>query len=293
MKSQKGFSLVSTVVAVAIVGVLASIATPVYQLRVAKAQTMEAFSSMEAMKVQVAANLTKSGKCTLSGGNETSNHKYGVLTVSGSANATSLANPTTQLDTGCDLKYTFNSNGASKLLAGKVIQADVFNNMVLSKSSSTNLVNNLLPKPFTALTADSVPSSSVKNETPYVAKDTTAITEPVAPSGGIEGDEEENWIPYAYSFRFQPQHMGQIPLIQVSCVFQTKNPGTGKLATNAWMYLIGGAENAGQALKEIASPSGKALAKTKCNDFGVKMGKGINGAPNISYSSMGSEYVRF
>ena len=176
--NNKGFTLIETLVTVAVVGVLSSIAMTAYQLRIAKAQTMEAFSAMDSMKVHIASNLTKFGKCTPNGGSETTIHKYGSISTSGTASSESLKNPTTQLDTGCTLKYTFGNNGVSKFLSGKVIQANIFNNLILSKSSTTNVANTLLPKPFTTLTADSVPKTNITNEVPDVVKDTTAIVEP-------------------------------------------------------------------------------------------------------------------
>lgn len=172
----KGFTLIEAVGVVAVIGILAAIATPAYYTKVAKAQASEAFSAIEAEKTTVLKNLMKTQKCQAS----TTTLKYGVLTVSGSASADAVKHPSAQLKTGCVLTYTFNTANVSSRLKGKKVVADVFINGVLSKSSQTTVDNNYLSRTFTSITEDAVPKTVI-TVTPAgsvsVAKDTTAIVE--------------------------------------------------------------------------------------------------------------------
>lgn len=178
MNNNKGFTLIQTVVTVAVVGVLAAIASVSYGKHLAKAQVSEAISMLEQHKVQSMVQLTKNGTCD----NSTSvRGKYGEISVSGTVVSTSL-NTTVQRKTGCMLTYTFNNTDVVSSLKGKKIVVDLYNNSVLSKSSQTNVDASALPKVLTTLTEDALPpKSTITTEAAYVAKDTDLIE--TAPTG--------------------------------------------------------------------------------------------------------------
>lgn len=174
----KGFTLVDTMVTVAIVCVLAALATPAYHNHIVKTQASEATAMMDAEKSKVLVNLTKKSSCSNDGASYSVEGKYGTLAVTGTLSVDALSYPNTLLKTGCNLKYTFANSGISKRLQGKVISADLFNNNVLSKSTATNVDSQYLAKSFTSLTEDSKPAKApVVSESAYVAKDTVAIVE--------------------------------------------------------------------------------------------------------------------
>ena len=180
MNSNKGFTLIQTVVTVAVVGVLAAIASVSYGKHLAKAQVSEAISMLEQHKVQSMVQLTKNGTCD----NSTSvRGKYGEISISGTVVSTSL-NTTVQRKTGCMLTYTFNNTDVVSSLKGKKIVVELYNNSVLSKSSQTNVDASALPKALTALTEDPIPKKEIVNATDiYVAKDTVGIPPDPEPTG--------------------------------------------------------------------------------------------------------------
>ena len=54
MKNQTGFNLIELIIVVAIVGILVSVAIPVYQGYVARSQVMEAFSATDGLRLDMA-----------------------------------------------------------------------------------------------------------------------------------------------------------------------------------------------------------------------------------------------
>ena len=131
-----GFSLIETSIAVAVAAVLAVIAVPQYNIHVAKTQLAESVSLMDAAKPATTAAIVKKGLCTADGKNLTVTGKYGVLVVSGTVNQTAVKNSKVRMATGCLFTYTVNTTGVSKLIAGKKVVADLFNNGNLSKNAS-------------------------------------------------------------------------------------------------------------------------------------------------------------
>lgn len=79
----KGFSLVETLVALAIAGVLVAVAVPSYKFYVAHAQVTESLKSATMQSFTVGQNL-QSGRCTaVAGVNDVYPNRYGTLTISG------------------------------------------------------------------------------------------------------------------------------------------------------------------------------------------------------------------
>lgn len=181
-------------VTVTVVGVLASIAIPHYHSRVAKAQTSEAMSLIDAEKVNVTQYMLKKNGCgTIS--NNPVEGKYGSIEVTGNLKSDAVQYPNTLQGTGCLITYTFKSDGVSKRLAGKKITAELFNNSTLSKATSTNVGAEYLSPVFVAQVSDPVVKPTITTETPLVAKDTVLI--PVeAGTPEIGSTTETNCVKY-------------------------------------------------------------------------------------------------
>lgn len=148
-----GFTLLEVMVAVAVFGVVTTIAVPVYQGHITKTQVTEAFATMEGHKTQLADSISRSGKCEF-GDSKTVVDKYGTLTASGTLIANSLNNPKKVLKTGCVLTFTFNNTGATKHITGKTVVADLMSNSSLSKNATGTVIDNFLPKAFKVVSPD-------------------------------------------------------------------------------------------------------------------------------------------
>ena len=106
---EKGFTLVETLVALAIAGVLVAIAVPSYKFYVARTQVTESLSSASMQSFSVAQNL-KRGRCTtVAGVNDVYPNRFGTLTISG-AKVTSKGE---NCPSGCTATFLFNDTFAS------------------------------------------------------------------------------------------------------------------------------------------------------------------------------------
>lgn len=131
MKNQKGFTLTQTIISVAIVGVMVSLAVPGYHMYMANAQAAEISTMINASQVNAALDLKK-GVCP----NFTATGRYGVLVGSGSFNMSKGGS----CSTGCELTYTFNANGVSKDLNGKVAAVSLLNNGKIAENTEKTTV---------------------------------------------------------------------------------------------------------------------------------------------------------
>lgn len=181
MNQENGFTLVETMVTVAIVGVITLVAVPQYQTHLAKGQAAEAFALMEGAKADVIEAIVKSKSCTPATG-ATIQGKYGTLTITGAVSADALLHPKALLPTGCTFSYKLKNSDVSKQISNKLIVAQLFNNGVLSKDLSTSVDSKYLPKQFTPLTPDGVPPAPTPTPPPPpVTPPTPPVTPPVTP----------------------------------------------------------------------------------------------------------------
>lgn len=135
MKYNSGVTLTETMVAVAIIGAIAAIATPAYQFYMAKSQASESLSMMQSERLKLT-TLVKSGLCTASGTTENIAGKFGTLTISG----TYLAVENEKCPIGCSMTYTL-SNNSQKQIAGKRIKVDVLKDLTLNKNTSGTTID--------------------------------------------------------------------------------------------------------------------------------------------------------
>lgn len=185
--SNKGFTLVEMMVAVGIVGVLSSIAVPVYQDHVTRTQVSEALAVMEANKSKLSDSLIHTHTCSFSG-SPTVVGKYGTLAVSGTMIPNSMSSPRKVLKTGCILTFTFKSSDINKRIVDKTVVADFLSNATLSKNPTGTTQDTFLPKTFKTLDVDAVDALAAVPAPParIPPPPFTLVPEIIAlPSGGV------------------------------------------------------------------------------------------------------------
>lgn len=141
--NQFGFTLIEMMIVIAIIGILAAIAIPVYQDNIVKAQASEAYRLAYGLKNSITTNV-QDGTCFADSATSASTVEgvdimtgnYGTATIT----ATVAGRPP------CGIRYVLNSSGVSGQIKGKTIAMTVSRDSVLAKDSATTVDDKYLPQ---------------------------------------------------------------------------------------------------------------------------------------------------
>ena len=174
--NNKGFTLIETLVTVAVVGIVSAIAIGSYKAKFPTAQVKEPVNMLEQQRLTIATGISQ-GYCTPNNDPITMKGKYGVITVSGTLKPSAGKS----CPSGCQAKYTFNGSDVSKELQGKIIVVDVLNNLKMSKvTAQTTVDDKYLPKNLIAYSVNAGDSCTA------IAATTATATS----GGGTSGTED-------------------------------------------------------------------------------------------------------
>ena len=130
---QKGFTLIELMIVVAIIGILAAVAVPVYQDYTAKAQVSEAMSLIAGLKTPLVEGLSNEGTCTIPTGAVKAGTYVQSIIEGGSSPSYTLT-------------ATFKAAGVNPKAAGQTITF-VFDDTTNDWTCSSTLPIEIKPKP--------------------------------------------------------------------------------------------------------------------------------------------------
>ena len=139
-KIEEGFTLIELMIVVAIIGILASIALPAYQTYIAKAQVSEVITLASNLKQVIQTNREKNSCFSnqiRANAEDIAKGKYGQAHITQTVNSGQIS---------CGIEYTFNTQGTSDKLAGKVVSFEVNENGIIYNRTDTTVDSQLLPK---------------------------------------------------------------------------------------------------------------------------------------------------
>lgn len=136
MRIESGFTIAQVAITVAITGVLSAVAVQSYQTYIAKTQAAEIGSLLTTQQVNAITDL-KNGRCP----SDKLFGKFGNVIGSGTFAMSNGAS----CQTGCELKYQFNTNGVARELQGKTVTVALLNSgKIASVDAKTTLPDKYL-----------------------------------------------------------------------------------------------------------------------------------------------------
>lgn len=141
--SQSAFTLIELIIVVAIVSILAGIATFSYRSYIVKSQVAEALSLAYGLKTSIAINVQQ-GTC-FADKSITASPINGVDRIDGKYGTAEITSTAAGLPP-CSIAYTFKSIGVSSQVKGKMIVFIISENGALRKFTATNVADKYLPK---------------------------------------------------------------------------------------------------------------------------------------------------
>ena len=140
---QQGFTLIELMIVVAIIGILAAIAIPLYTNYTARAQASEAFTITANIRTRMIEYMNQNSKCPTSGANGFPD----VSSISGSyVSAVSVGGtyPSSGLGDACSVSAKFSASNVTKGLAGGTVKqtAVIHGGGSISWQCSSNDINN-------------------------------------------------------------------------------------------------------------------------------------------------------
>lgn len=171
MRIESGFTIAQVAITVAITGVLSAVAVQSYQTYIAKTQAAEIGSLLTTQQVNAITDL-KNGRCP----SDKLFGKFGNVIGSGTFAMSNGAS----CQTGCELKYQFNTNGVARELQGKTVTVALLNSgKIASVDAKTTLPDKYLKG--VVFDKENIIGDSCTKVTP---------TEPLSTSGVMPSENE-------------------------------------------------------------------------------------------------------
>ena len=171
MRIESGFTIAQVTITVAITGVLAAVAVPSYQTYIAKAQAAEIGSLLTTQQVNAITDL-KNGRCP----SDKLFGKFGNVIGSGTFAMSNGAS----CQTGCELKYQFNTNGVARELQGKTVTVALLNSGEIASVEAKTTLSDKYLKGVVFAKANIIGDSCTK----------ITPTKPLSTSGAMPSENE-------------------------------------------------------------------------------------------------------
>lgn len=171
MKIESGFTIAQVTITVAITGVLAAVAVQSYQTYIAKAQAAEIGSLLTTQQVNAITDL-KNGRCP----SDKLFGKFGNVIGSGTFAMSNGAS----CQTGCELKYQFNTNGVARELQGKTVTVALLNSGEIASVEAKTTLSDKYLKGVVFAKANIIGDSCTK----------ITPTKPLSTSGAMPSENE-------------------------------------------------------------------------------------------------------